>query len=251
MRDAKIDTYAREVFYGFSGLKTLNGVEATWDTSEVKYMNDFFSGCTGLKNYELNLSGWDTSNVVSFSEMFRGCRWETLNLISFEINGNAEFMFTGSSMKNILLAPDTFKNCTSCLHTFSSSAIEHVPEYFTLGKSKTMGYLFKNASKLIDIPKLDTSNITDMDSVFDGCTSLTTIPELDTSKATDMSYMFKDCRSLPEEFPWVIDCSSISDSKKIQDMFYNSSVKRVKFKNLRVGTSYLKRNSSNLEIIYV
>ena len=43
---------------------------------------------------------------------------------------------------------------------------------------------------------LDTSQVTNMQSMFSGCSRLTSIPALDTSKVTSMNSMFKDCVSL-------------------------------------------------------
>ena len=55
---------------------------------------------------------------------------------------------------------------------------------------------FNGYKKLLAIPLLDTSNTTNMSSMFQDCYSLTPIPLLDTSKAINMSNMFKNCRSL-------------------------------------------------------
>ena len=49
---------------------------------------------------------------------------------------------------------------------------------------------------LNELPQMDTSNVTNMNSMFRGCTSLTTIPQLDTSKVIDMGYMFSACTNL-------------------------------------------------------
>ena len=46
------------------------------------------------------------------------------------------------------------------------------------------------------IPLLDTSNVTDMHSMFYGCKNLISIPQLDTSKVTYMYNMFNGCKSL-------------------------------------------------------
>ena len=49
---------------------------------------------------------------------------------------------------------------------------------------------------LVYLPKIDTSNVTDMGGMFWGCDLLTAIPELDTSNVTNMSEMFGNCYSL-------------------------------------------------------
>ena len=44
----------------------------------------------------------------------------------------------------------------------------------------------------------DTSNVTNMSSMFWQCYSLTSIPQMDTSKVTSMSDMFRSCSELEE-----------------------------------------------------
>ena len=59
-----------------------------------------------------------------------------------------------------------------------------------------MNSMFNGCTSLITIPVLDTSQATSMNYMFSGSTSLTSIPALDTSKVTNMDSMFYDCTSL-------------------------------------------------------
>ena len=59
-----------------------------------------------------------------------------------------------------------------------------------------MSYCFQKCSNLTTIPLLDTSNVTDMWYCFHSCSSLTTIPLLNTSNVTDMHHCFSYCSSL-------------------------------------------------------
>ena len=56
-------------------------------------------------------------------------------------------------------------------------------------------YMF-NKYLLNELPQIDTSNVTNMSSMFYNCTNLTTIPQIDTSKVTNMNYMFGACYNL-------------------------------------------------------
>lgn len=56
--------------------------------------------------------------------------------------------------------------------------------------------MFDGCTNLITIPLLDTSQVTNMRAMFYVCTSLVTIPLLDTSKVTNMERMFNDCTNL-------------------------------------------------------
>ena len=58
--------------------------------------------------------------------------------------------------------------------------------------------MFYNCTSLTEIPLLNTSNVTSMQSMFYYCTNLTTIPELDTSNVTNMYSMFYGCTNLDE-----------------------------------------------------
>ena len=70
----------------------------------------------------------------------------------------------------------------------------------------------------LDLMNLDTSNVTDMFSMFRMCNNLTklNVSDFDTSKVTDMSGMFIECRDLAE-----LDVSKFNTSKvtNMADMF--------------------------------
>ena len=72
--------------------------------------------------------------------------------------------------------------------------------------------------KLVYLPNIDTSNVTDMNRMFSSCYALTTIPQLDTSKVTDMSSMFSSCYALTT-IPQ-LDTSNVTD---MNNMFNSCS----------------------------
>ena len=57
----------------------------------------------------------------------------------------------------------------------------------------SMNSMFYNCYSLTAIPMLDTSNVTSMNSMFYNCYSLTAIPQLDTSNVTRMESTFENC----------------------------------------------------------
>ena len=75
-----------------------------------------------------------------------------------------------------------------------------------------MSSMFRNCSKLTTIPLLDTSKVTDMGGMFNGCSSLTTVPQLDTSNATVVQSMFDHCSKLTT--------IPLLDTSKVTDMSY-------------------------------
>ena len=46
--------------------------------------------------------------------------------------------------------------------------------------------------------EIDSSQVTNMSSMFDGCSSLTTVPDMNTHNVTNVSYMFYGCSSLTD-----------------------------------------------------
>lgn len=73
--------------------------------------------------------------------------------------------------------------------------IVYLPKIDTSGVTN-MSSMFNGCRSLTSIPLLDTSNVTSMQQMFSSCYSLTAIPLLDTSKVTSMGSMFNECRSL-------------------------------------------------------
>ena len=60
----------------------------------------------------------------------------------------------------------------------------------------TADNIFKYKKRIVYLPKIDTSEITNVQNMFDQCYALTSIPMLDTSKVTDMGGMFRNCYAL-------------------------------------------------------
>lgn len=65
-------------------------------------------------------------------------------------------------------------------------------------KCTDFSYMFRDASTLKEVPKINTSGGTTFTSMFDGCRGLTKITKLDISKATNIQYLFQNCSALTE-----------------------------------------------------
>ncbi len=87
-----------------------------------------------------------------------------------------------------------------------------------------MNTMFISCSSLLslDVSEFDTSNVTDMNGMFYHCSSLTSIDlsKFDTSQVTDMNVMFDNCSSLTS-----LDLTNFDTSKVtgMNSMFYNCS----------------------------
>lgn len=75
-----------------------------------------------------------------------------------------------------------------------------------------MNTMFLGCNNLITIPLLDTSKVTSMSTMFRGCSNIQTIPLLNTSLVTDMNTMFRGC-SIIQTIPQL-------DTSKVTDMSY-------------------------------
>ena len=99
---------------------------------------------------------------------------------------------------------------------------------------------FRNYYKLLAIPLLDTSKVTNMDNMFNNCSSLTIIPQLNTSEVTNMSGMFSICRSL-----MTIPQLNTSQVTNINGMFYQCN-SLTNFGGLEnIGQAYSTTQSAN------
>ena len=76
-----------------------------------------------------------------------------------------------------------------------SDRIVYLPKIDTSAMTN-MSNMFNSCYSLIAIPQLNTRKVTNLSSMFSNCYSLANIPQLDTQNVTYMSYMFSNCYSL-------------------------------------------------------
>lgn len=192
-----------------------------------------FNGCNNLRTISQELvDTWDTSNITTTVSMFSGCNKLTVIPLFNTANvTNMNYMF--DSCKVIKTIPEfNTTNVTTMNSIFRyCESLQTIPELDTASVTN-MSNMFYECYSLRSISQLNTMNVTDMSYMFYGCTELETIPEINTHRVSNMQSMFMNCTSLPEEFPWEIDCYSISSYSYMSNMFYGSSVTKVKLKNV-------------------
>ena len=101
----------------------------------------------------------------------------------------------GGWLKTVKKLPTFTVNGTDATYMFASFPFTTVPLLDTSNVTD-MGSMFTNAKKITTIPQLNTSKVTIAASMFHTCSELTTVPLLDTSNVTDMQQMFRDCSKL-------------------------------------------------------
>ena len=94
--------------------------------------------------------------------------------------------------------------------------ITEISENLDTSSVTDMQTMFQDCTNLKTIPLLNTSNVTNMNNMFRNCTNLQTIPELDTSKVTNTVSMFRDCTNLIT-IP-LLDTSNVTS---MNNMFWN------------------------------
>lgn len=104
---------------------------------------------------------------------------------------------------------------TSGSYETISGYIKKIPQLDTSSVTN-MNSMFNGCRNLISIPQLNTSNVTNMSNMFNNCKLITTIPLMDTSNVTYMAYMFASCRNLIS-IP-LMDTSKVTG---VNSMFYS------------------------------
>jgi len=189
--------------YG-NGLSLTNINIDNFDTRNVTNMEGMFYDCSLLA--ELNLSNFDTTNVENMKSMFHGCSsLSKMDLSNFDMSSikNMEGMFHScSKLSSIDMSNKDYSKANMALLFSECKSLVNVD--FSNAKLGINTYgMFSICPQLtsINFSNTDTSNTTDMGSMFSGCSSLTTIDFLsnfDTSNVTNMVQMFRDCSSLIE-----------------------------------------------------
>ena len=240
------------MFYNCSDLSSLEGI-GEWDTSKVANMYYMFSGCSNLTS--LDLSGWDTSAVKSMSYTFQGCNGLTsLNIEMWPLNDITQTAISslpaGNGINNKIQASSYFtiptgwiliynnpydiaiytSNASGVLPTFNTEYTGYSVEetnngdgtYTTYIRTNDLDamptrYRFNSKSSLLSVEKLKvTSEVTDMQNMFNGCTKLTSIEgigEWDTSSVRNMRSMFYGCTKLTS-----IEGIGEWDTSEVKDM---------------------------------
>lgn len=111
-----------------------------------------------------------------------------------------------------------------------------------------MSNMFSSCYSLVSIPQLYTSNVTTMSQMFYNCNALTSIPMLDTSNVTNTYSMFSGCYSLKSVMQ--LDFSNVTS---MSNMFYNCySLQTLKIKNVKMNTQVHYTNILNKEsLLYI
>ena len=107
-----------------------------------------------------------------------------------------------------------------------------------------MDRMFSSCYSLTTIPQLNTSSVTSMNNMFSSCSSLTTIPLLDTNKVTSMNTMFSYCYSLTT-IPQLETSNVTNMSYMFQNCYSLTTIPELNTSKV-TNTSYMFYNCSSL-----
>ena len=97
------------------------------------------------------------------------------------------------SLKKLL---DAKKRAYRLFDSFKNDSTDGFIEYADTSNVTDMSTMFYDCSSLTTVSAFDTSKVNNMDNMFCRCSSLTTVPLFNTSNVTDMDEMFNECSSL-------------------------------------------------------
>ena len=119
------------------------------------------------------------------------------------------------SLKKLL---DAKKKTYRLLDGFKNDSTDGFIEYADTSNVTDMASMFYGCSSLTTVSAFDTSNVTNMAIMFNGCSSLTTVPSFNTSNVTSMASMFNGCSSLT-----TVPSFDTSKVNNMTNMFYGCS----------------------------
>ncbi len=195
-------TLMNSMFENCSSLMTL---DLSWmDTGSVSNMKAMFSNCKALKY--LDISSFNTENVTDMSGMFNSLKLINVLNVSHFITKNVKnfsYMFYGmSSLLNLDLSnfdTSSATNMSSMFRECINLANLTLSAKFVTSSVTDMGFMFTNITMTeIDLSNFDTSNVTNMKSMFHGCTRLEVldVSSFDMTNVTKVLYMFESANKL-------------------------------------------------------
>ena len=194
--------YMSYMFNGCSGLTTIY-VSDDFTTNKVSESDYMFSGCTSLKGAVSYNSGKTGIDMANFDGYFTPkiitpyVKWDAnTKVLTFKVANTKE---EGSGVYDLnegATAPgwsisEVKNNCTNVVFTPSFNHAKPTSCYRWF-------YDCGNLTSIDNIENLNTSNVTDMGSMFYYCSGLTSLnlSSFNTANVTNMSKMFYECSGL-------------------------------------------------------
>lgn len=110
-------------------------------------------------------------------------------------NGNTETeqgVALREQLATLRYTPTEIEECIEDVPGITEADIDYAKEILDAWDPATtsLADAYKNNTQLVIFPKIDTSNVTNLNSTFQGCTNLKYVPWFDTSKVTTVTFSF-------------------------------------------------------------
>lgn len=198
----------------------------------IVYGEDFSNDST-TKNVFIDAEGLSSNAYIA--SLFS---YDTNVIENIEIINSShitKFNHTFEHMQHIKTVYVDTSGATNLYAMFAISAIEN-PPYLNTSNATNVDSMFYKCAKLKNIPPYDFSNVTNMHGTFQLCPDITSIPYLDTHNVTDIRFCFSNCTML-KSVP-LLDFSNVTSA----DMAFSSctSLKNVGgFIGLKTDISFI------------
>lgn len=110
----------------------------------------------------------------------------------------------------------------------NDKTVKELPFILDTSKVTNMQSMFYGFSSLVSVPDMDTSRVTNMSFMFEGCSSLVSVPDLDTSRVQTTLSMFRFCSALTDGNVRLIRPDGTKPPNRA-DMIFASGLKREPF----------------------
>ena len=137
----------------------------------------------------------------------------------------------GNTLKTLL---DATKSTRYLFLKYSGTSVSDLISFSDTSNVTDMENMFQECNNLTTISQLDTSKVTSMKSMFYRCSNLTTIPQLDTNLVTKIDNMFNNCSKLT-----TIPQLDTSNVKSMMGIFYNCyKLATIDITHMNINASY-------------
>ena len=208
-------------------------------TKNITNMSEMFNNCEMLESIDLSNFNYNAPNVTSMKAMFRNCK--SLKILDLEYLDNNKCpktevggLLVGCNLDELYLCSfPEITDMSGFMPTICAQNVKYINlEYMDTSNVTNMGSMFASCSNVeqIDFMRKDGmgascfsfTNVTNTGAMFAGCTNLKTInfgttPEY--KNVTNMSSMFSGCKSLTEMDLTPFNNNLCTSTANTRDMF--------------------------------
>ena len=195
----------------FHNCKSLTSLDVSrFNTAKVTSMANMFEGCENLTS--IFASNFDTGNVTQFDYMFSNCsscsvidvsKFNTANATSFasmfsDCTNLQEVDISGFKTSSATRMDYMFLNCKNLTKVTNSTNV-YDNLHFDGTNLTNIGHMFEGCSSYkqsLNLYITPSTKLSSMNSVFKGCGINWIVLFFDTSNVTDVRSLFQDCQNL-------------------------------------------------------